>query len=123
MTAIVVLATTSLFVVTLAMTRGSVSASIDNKCVPAPGSLVVPAGKTAKNFRLTGLSGGNSCYDGRTVQEKSFKLGSFSYVDRNGTVTQGPGTLAVLALGPGTHRLTVGGGKGAVVGLTYELWP
>lgn len=119
----VLLVAASLFVVAYAMTQGSVKASIDSKCVPQPGSLVVPAGKTAKNFKLSDLSGGNSCYDGRTVQEKSFKIGNFSYLDRDGNITQGSGTLATLALGPGTYRVTVGGGKYAVVVLTYELWP
>ena len=107
-----------------AMTRASVKASIDNRCTPDPGSLVVPAGKTAKNFKLSSLDAGSNCATGSTIQERGFKIGeAFHYTDRDGKVTQKPVPLKALQLAPGTYRVTVGGGRGAVVVLTYELHP
>jgi hypothetical protein len=119
----VLLIAASLLVVADAMTQASVKAIINNQCVPEWSSLVVPAGKTAKNFKLGNLSGGNNCYDGRIINEKSFKIGDFTYIDRENKITQGPGTLATLTLGPGTYQVTVSGGRSAFVALTYELWP
>ena len=119
----VLLIAASLLVVAYAMTQASVKALINNQCVPEPGFLVVPAGKTARNFKLSNLSGGNNCHDGRIINEKSFKIGDFTYLNRDGKITQGPGTLATLALGPGTYQVTVSGGRSAFVGLSYELWP
>jgi hypothetical protein len=105
-------------------TPASVKASIDNQCTPQPGSLVVPAGKTAKNFKLSTLEAGSSCATGSTIRERGFKIGEvFQYTDQDGKVTQKPGSLRALQLTPGTYRVTVGGGRGAVVVLTYELHP
>lgn len=107
-----------------AMTPTSVKASIDNRCTPEPGSLVVPAGKTAKNFKLSALDAGSNCATGSTIQERGFKIGeAFQYTDRDGKVTQKPVPLRALQLAPGTYRVTVGGGRGAVLVLTYELHP
>ena len=122
LTVTVVLAGSTL--VGLAMTPASVKASIDNQCAPQPGTLMVPAGKTAKNFTLSTLDAGSNCATGSTIREREFKIGeAFQYTDRDGKVTQKPVSLRALQLTPGTYRLTVGGGRAAVVVLTYELHP
>jgi len=113
----------SLLGVAYAMTHHSVQAIISSQCQPEPGVLVVPAGSMAKNFKCTTLEHGDSCVTAALIREKSFKIGEFYYIDREGKISQGPGTLATLALGPGTYRLTVSGGRFARAVLDYELWP
>jgi hypothetical protein len=113
----------SLLSVAYALTHHSVQAIISSQCVPEPGVIVVPAGSIAKNFKCTTLEHGNSCETAALIREKSFKLGEFYYIDREGKISQGPGRLATLTLGPGTYRLTVSGGRFARVVLEYDTQP
>jgi hypothetical protein len=122
--AVVVLAGSSL--VGLAMTPGSVKAMIDSQCVPQPGFLVVPPGMIAKNFKISALDGGSNCATGMTIRERGFKIDDvFEYLDRQdgSPIIQKPVPLKSLQLGPGTYRVTVGGGRSAIAALTYELYP
>lgn len=99
----------------------SATARIGSKCVPENGTIVVPAGKTARNFRVTSLSHGTTCgvtaidYTGWGITNKYryFKPAS-------GSVTDSP-ALSTLTLGPGTYSLYVDGGSGAQVVIQYDL--
>ncbi len=97
------------------------TARIGTNCVPENGTIVVPAGKTAKSFRVTTLSHGSSCgvsaidYTGWGITNhyRYFKPAS-------GSVTDNP-PLSTLTLGPGTYHLYVDGGDGAQVVIQYDL--
>jgi hypothetical protein len=112
----------------------SLRAAVDNTCVPDPGSIVVPSGKTATNFALQGLSAGVNCYTGVAIKDKGWfiALGDADgtrayeysyYVDQygEGKKDEPYGPLSALSLNPGNYVVYVDGGKGAFVSADYDL--
>jgi len=106
----------------------SVEASIDQKCNAQPGIIVVPEGNTAKNFAFNNLKAGTSCepggitslYKGWCIQKED-GTDIYCYNETDGVSSQLPNPLSTLTLGPGRYRVTVGGGMGAHVVVTYNI--
>lgn len=106
----------------------AVSASIDAKCGSHPGTFKVPAGKTAHGFKSGGLVAGTACHGGGAPENKGFAVRDSKnnpiymwsqYQDQPPYEKGGP--LSGLSLGPGEYTLSVAGGAGASIELSYQL--
>lgn len=106
----------------------AVSATIDAKCGSHPGTFVVPAGKTAHGFKSGGLVAGKACHGGGAPENKGFAVRDSKnnpiymwsqYKDQPPYEKGGP--LSGLSLGPGEYTLSVAGGAGARIELSYKL--
>lgn len=92
---------------------------INNACRPEPGTFVVPAGKTATNFRILGLHSGNTCTTNQIIKTKGFQIQNANYANVYSGSANGP--IGGFSLGPGTYRLYVDGGVGAGVTMYFDL--
>ena len=107
----------------------TVSASIGTDCQSKPATFTVPDGKTAHSFNLAKLEPGAACHGEAAAPENK----GFSIRDGKGRPvytwsqyqTQKPyekgGPLNSLSLIPGTYTLSMAGGAGARVELSYQL--
>ncbi len=107
----------------------TVSASIGTDCQSKPASFTVPDGKTAYSFNVAKLEPGTACHGETAAPENK----GFSIRDGKGRPvytwsqyqTQTPyekgGPLKTLTLIPGTYSLSMAGGAGAKVELSYQL--
>lgn len=107
-----------------------VEARIDQSCFPALGLFEVPAQLTASNLKFADLTSGNNCAGGGTPEIESFSIlsaasaqavYSYSRSRSGGAPTEWPMPLSQLKLGPGKYQLSVGGGRGAYVRLSWFL--
>jgi hypothetical protein len=97
----------------------TVTGEIRDQCKQIFGEFTVPAGATASNFRLTGLGAGRTCTTNQPIEQKGFTI-----LDRNYNDVyrySDDGSLANLILKPGKYYLSVGGGVGAMVTITFEV--
>jgi hypothetical protein len=106
----------------------SVEASIDQNCNAQPGIIVVPEGNTANNFDFNNLEAGISCKPGGITSphrgwciQKEDGTNIYCYNETDRALSQLSNPLSTLTLGPGRYRVTVGGGKGAHVIVTYGI--
>jgi hypothetical protein len=107
----------------------SVVATIGADCLSKPTNFTVPDGKTAYNFNVAKLEPGAACHGETTPPENK----GFSIRDGKGRPiytwsqyqTQTPyekgGPLKNLTLIPGSYTLSIAGGAGAKVELSYQL--
>lgn len=107
----------------------SVSAAIGADCQSRPATFTVPDGKTAHSFNVEKLEPGTAC-NGESANPENK---GFSIRDGKGRPvytwsqyqTQTPyekgGPLKSLTLIPGTYNLSMAGGAGAKVELSYQL--
>jgi hypothetical protein len=107
----------------------SVSASIGTDCQSKPATFSVPDGKTAYAFNVAKLEPGSACHGEAAPPENK----GFSIRDGKGRQvytwsqyqTQTPyekgGPLKNLTLIPGSYTLSMAGGAGAKVELSYQL--
>jgi hypothetical protein len=108
----------------------SIEAAISNDCYPDPGTLTVPAGQTATNFVLQGLSAGVNCHTGAAIDDKSWfiaignadgqRVYEYSYYGE-GQREEPYGPLSTLSLSQGNYVIYVSGGKGAYVSADYDI--
>lgn len=107
----------------------TVTAGIGSDCQSQPKTFTVPDGKTAVGFALVKLEPGSACHGESAPPENK----GYSVRDGKGRPvytwsqfqTQAPyekgGPLANLSLIPGNYTLSVAGGAGAKVELSYRL--
>ncbi len=103
-------------------------ARVDDKCVPLPATLTVPAGKTAYNFSMGEFKPGKSCKDGSVPDQKGITIknakGDAIYIwsqYKQAKPYEKNGPLGSLELAPGDYALTAAGGAGAEVEVSYAL--
>lgn len=99
--------------------RVTVTGRISDSCAPAPGEFVVAEGAVAVNFRLDGLSAGQTCTTHQPIEQKGFSI-----LDQNSNPVyryRGDASLSGLSLPAGRYRLSVDGGIGAAVTLTFDV--
>ncbi len=104
------------------------TAVIDKECLSQPASLTVPEGKSASSFKLLGFQEGTACHEGGAPENKGYAIRDgknnpaymwSQYRDQKPYERGGP--LESLVLKPGEYALSVAGGAGARVELSYEL--
>jgi len=108
--------------------RLTISAGIDADCKSQPVELTVPGGKTAHQFKLEKLEPGKACQDGSVPENKGYAFRDqqnrpvymWSQYQDNPPYERG-GPLSSLSLAPGVYTLSVAGGAGAKVELSYQL--
>ena len=121
------------FVFTAYLAQGQegrkVSAMIGADCQSRPVTFTIPDGKTAYSFTLDRLEPGSACHGEAAAPENK----GFSIRDGKGRQlytwsqyqTQAPyekgGPLKNLTLVPGSYTLSMAGGAGARVELSYQL--
>ena len=107
----------------------SVSASIDADCRSHPATFTVPDGKTAAEFKSHGLEPGAACHGtGAPPENKGFairdakgrQIYTWSQYQTQPPYEKG-GPLGSLTLAPGEYTLSVAGGAGAKIELSYRL--
>ena len=107
----------------------SVKASIDADCRSHPTTFTVPDGKTAAEFKSQGLEPGAACHGTGTPPEnkgfairdaKSRQVYTWSQYQTQPPYEKG-GPLGSLTLAPGEYTLSVAGGAGAKIELSYRL--
>jgi len=102
---------------------------IDNECLQHCAEFAVPPSLVAQHFRIRELQEGTACETGTFIQTKSFSIQNretweimYTYKqDQVKEPNQFPTKLDELILPPGTYRMCVGGGNGAICILLYEL--
>jgi len=108
--------------------RLTVKAWIDDECRSHPAEFTIPAGKTGKDFISGGLQAGKACHEGGAPENKGFAIRDSKnrpiymwsqYKDQKPYEKGGP--LSALTLDPGDYTLSVAGGAGAGVELSYLL--
>ncbi len=105
------------------------SALLDDNCAFQHGSFTVPAGKTAKNIRMSLSSSWLPCGGTGTPMRIGGRIlgptGTVLYYgvqERTGGMRAEAGNLAGLTLAPGTYRVEVrDGGKMTRASVTYDL--
>lgn len=104
------------------------TASIDDECGSSPTVLVIPAGKKASGFKLKLLEEGVGCHEEGPPDNKGYAIRDSKntpiymwsqFEDRDPYEKGGP--LSSLVLKPGEYTLSVAGGAGARVSLTYSM--
>lgn len=106
----------------------SISAAIGPDCQSKPATFTVPDGKTALSFTLVGLEPGKACDGGAAPENKGYAIRdgkgrpvyTWSQYQTQAPYEKG-GPLKNLTLIPGSYTLTVAGGAGAKVELSYQL--
>jgi hypothetical protein len=107
-----------------------VEARIDQSCFPVLGIIDVPVGLIASNLKFADLTSGNNCVGGGTPEIEGFSILSavsaqavyrYSRSTSGGIPTEWPMPLSKFRLGPGRYELSVGGGRGAHVTLSWSL--
>ena len=108
--------------------RLPLKAWIDDQCQSHPAALKVPDRKTALDFKRTALEPGKPCKPGEPLDNHGFAIRDHQnravYVwsqYKNQPPYEKGGPLEKLALPPGEYTLTVAGGAGAKVELSYRL--
>jgi len=108
---------------------GKVTAHIDSECRSHPGTFKVPEGLHAAGFSKKGPTTGKSCHEEEGAPENS----GFAIRDQKGRPVylwsrykddepyEKGGPLGSLRLGPGDYTLSVAGGAGARIELSYVL--
>jgi len=110
-----------------AWAASNVTASINGDCVLNTGTISVPAGKTASNFKLKSLSEGTKCKIGGKPDTKGWGIKSGANLVygwsqfKGGSPQESGGPLANVTLSPGTYYVYVDGGSGAQVSVQYDL--
>ena len=112
----------------------SIKAVVDGDCYPSPGTLIVPAGKTATNFVLQDLDSGVNCYSGMPIEDMGWMIAigdangarvyQYSYrVNQygEGQKNEPYGPLSAVSLSQGNYVVYVEGGRGAYVLADYDL--
>jgi len=109
----------------------TVKAAMDEKCARQNGLFTVPVGRFATNLTLLNLSGGTNCSTGIHIDNPAWGISQgnacgtgnvFYYnVNNDGTISQTPGSLSRLRLGPGSYCVHLDGGKLGSVSIAFDL--
>lgn len=108
--------------------KESVRAYIDDECRSNPAEFSVPEGKTATGFSSSGVKEGKACHDGGAPENVGYSIRDGKgkpvymwsrYKDQPPYEKGGP--LSSVELYPGDYKLTVAGGAGAEVVVSYTL--
>lgn len=106
----------------------TVKAWIDKDCRSHPGTFEVPAGETARDFKSRKLEPGSACHEEGAPENVGFAVRDpkgrpvymwSRYKDQKPYEKGGP--LESLNLGPGEYTLSVAGGAGASIELSFVL--
>ncbi|MFO8058043.1 MAG: hypothetical protein R6V10_12170 [bacterium] len=106
----------------------TVKAEIDKECKSHPETFTVPEGKTAKDFKKLGFEAGEACHDSGAPENQGFAVRDSKnrpvymwsqYKDQPPYEKGGP--LESLTLEGGEYTLSVAGGAGAMIELSYEV--
>ena len=106
----------------------TIKATIDNQCRSHPKAFTVPAGKSAHSFKSGGLKAGAACHEGGAPENKGFAIRDaknrpvymWSQYKNQAPYEKG-GPLSSLSLNAGEYTLSVAGGAGAEIELSYKL--
>lgn len=108
--------------------RVTVKAWIDGECLSHPGKFSIPGGKTGAGFKAGQLKPGSSCHGGGVPENKGFSIRDgknqliymwSQYRDQPPYEKGGP--LEGLSPGEGEYALSVAGGAGAEIEISFEL--
>jgi hypothetical protein len=103
-------------------------ARIDEECRSHPATFTIPEGKTAHEFKSSGLEAGKACHEGGAPENKGFAIRDSKnqpvymwsqYKDQKPYEKGGP--LSSLTLDAGEYTLSVAGGAGAKVEISFKL--
>jgi hypothetical protein len=113
--------------------RYTVRAYIGPRCEKHNSRFTIPTGRQAVALRFTNFSAGTSCKTGSTIRDRYFSIFKwngrdwdrvFRVVHRSGQQpVHYPIHINDTRLGPGSYQLSVAGGNGAQVNLSYQLTP
>jgi len=106
----------------------TVTARIDQDCKSLPQTFEVPSGKTAHAFKKLALEPGSSCHGGGVPENQGFMIRDshnkpvymWSQYQKQPPYEKG-GPLSALTLEAGSYTLSVAGGAGAKIELSYKL--
>ncbi len=110
----------------ISQSRTQVKSTIGQGCAQNYASFNVPAGRTATGFRVEGLASGRTCTTNQNIATQGFQIRDgnynnvFRYSASNGRQTGG-GNIATLNLPAGNYSVSVDGGNGAVVILSFVV--
>ncbi len=99
---------------------------VGQNCARKYASFTVPAGKTASGFQIQALASGRTCKTNQTIGTQGFQIRNanynnvYSYSASSGRQTGG-GNLSALSLPAGKYSVSVDGGNGAVVTLSFVV--
>ena len=118
--------------------RYQISNGIDSRCNYDTTCFTIAPGFSARNLRMDGINPGTGCTTGGIVETKSFLIRnvtnsfcgdpgkpvvySYSETAQMGRVSVSESVpISSVVLGPGLYELSVGGGAGAGVTVSFDL--